>query len=97
MRPRPGSRYFFPMSCSFRMRVRRCTLHRPFKNAGSVKLVFRPIEHHRIGADGRAARLIDLEIANERGVLVIGKMEHGVVELAVTTALHELPQPMLGM
>src|SRR5690242_15038699 len=80
----------------FRVRIGRSPFHGLLQNACLVELVFRPVQHHRIGVDrGRVLR--DVEVGGERAVLVIGEVERGFVDLAEALALEDLPQALLAV
>src|SRR6516162_719136 len=55
----------------FRVRIARPSLHRLLQDAGFVELVFRPVQHHRVGVDRRAV-ITDSKVADEGTILVIG-------------------------
>src|SRR4029450_10308261 len=81
----------------FRMRIGRTPLHRVFQDARHVQAILRPVQDHRVGEHGRHGFLIDIEVADERAILVIGEMEDAVVDLAEAHALEDRPQPVLRM
>src|SRR5690242_2239067 len=80
----------------FRVRIGRSSFHGLLQDTRPVELVFRPVQHHRIGVDrGRVLR--DVEIGGERAVLVIGALARGSADLAEALALEGLPQPLLAV
>src|SRR3954469_3789401 len=76
--------------CPARVWVGRPPLHRLFQDARPVELVFRTVQHHRIGVDRRRI-LADREIAGEGAVFMIREMERRLVDLAEALLLENLP------
>src|SRR6266542_522598 len=81
----------------FRMRIGRSPLHRILQDARHLQAVLRPVQHHGIGEHGRHGLLVDIEVADERAILVVGEMEDPVVDLAEAHALEDRPQAVLRM